>query len=90
MIAPVGMAWPSVTGGGDWRTLLLREAAIPFRLSGAPSVIETTDGVRRCLFRYEAERGRAGRGEDCWIDERRLTSGDTEVDEAGDRFEGGV
>jgi len=47
------------------------------------------EGVRRCLLRYEADRGSDGRGPD-WKDERRLTSGDPEAEEAGDRCEGGV
>lgn len=54
-----------------------------------PSLTAETDGVRRCLLRYEAERGRDGREPD-WKDERRLTSGEAEADEAGDRCEGGV
>jgi hypothetical protein len=47
------------------------------------------DGVRRFLLRYEADRGSDGFGPDV-IDERRLTSGETVAEEAGDRWEGGV
>lgn len=47
------------------------------------------DGVRRCLLRYEAERGSEGFWPEV-IDDRRLTSGETVAEEAGDRWEGGV
>lgn len=50
----------------------------------------TAEGVRRCLVRYEDDRGKAGRAGAPWKDGRRLTSGDAGADEAGERWEGGV
>lgn len=54
-----------------------------------PSLTTETGGLRRGFRRRDADCGRLGRGPD-WNDERRLTSGDVEPDEAGDRCEGGV
>lgn len=49
-------------------------------------LVPTADGVLRCFVRYEAERGRDGRGtpDAAWKDGRRLTSGDAGAEEAGD------
>lgn len=85
MMAPAGMGRTSVTGGGDCRKLAVGGGWRAVGWSGLTMVME---GVRRCLFRYDAECGREGR-EPCWIEERRLTSGETETEEAGDR-DGGV
>jgi hypothetical protein len=52
--------------------------------------LSVTDGVRRCLLRYDADRGRDGRVDPACNDGRRLTSGDVDADDAGDRCEGGV
>jgi hypothetical protein len=49
------------------------------------------EGVRRCLVRYEAERGNEGREVGAWwMDGLRLLLGDAEADVAGDRCDGGV
>lgn len=58
------------------------------------------DGVRLCLVKYDADRGNAGRAGDagepcivdapCWMEERRLTSGDEGAEVAGERWDGGV
>lgn len=53
------------------------------------SLMAEAEGVRRCLWRYDDDRGRFGRAEDC-SEERRLASGEAEADDAGERFEGGV
>ena len=98
-IAPAGILRSSVTGGGDCRTLTL--VTMPFKSSDVASGVgwsalasePIADCVRRCLVRYEVERGRAGRGLVfvCpWKDGLRLTSGETGAEEAGDRWEGGV
>lgn len=97
-MAPMGMARSSVSGGGDWRTfdgtaepMLLRSSDVPWGVSVPvdPSLTAEAEGVRRCLWRYEADLGRFGRVPVC-SEERRLATGDEEADEAGDRFEGGV
>lgn len=98
MMAPMGIVRSSVTGGGDCLTLegtavpmLLRSSDVPCGVSVPvdPSLRAEAEGVRLCLVRYEADRGRLGRGLDC-SDDRRLATGDAEADEAGDRCEGGV
>jgi hypothetical protein len=69
-----------------------RSSEVPWGVRGAeePSLNPVTEGVLRCLLRYDADRGRiAGRDPDC-KDPRRLTSGEVEAEEAGDRWEGGV
>lgn len=98
MTAPFGMPRSSVRGGGDCRTLLEgavaamedRSSTVDCGVKGLadPLLMVVTEGVRRCLFRYEAERGRDGRWPDC--EERRLASGEADAEEAGDRFDGGV
>jgi hypothetical protein len=93
----------SVTGGGDWRTLLpemLAAEARPWRSSEVPGGVgwfvvpcpcpgPSADADRRCLVRYEADRGSEGRGP-FWSDGLRLESGDTGAEEEGDRWDGGV
>lgn len=98
MMAPIGIVRSSVTGGGDCLTLdvtavpmLLRSSDVPCGVNVPvdPSLRADAEGVRRCLVRYEADRGRLGLGLDCRED-RRLATGDADADEAGDRCEGGV
>lgn len=67
-----------------------RSSDVPWGVSGLadPSLTAETEGVRRCLLRYEAERGRLGRGLES--EERRLVFGEAAADDAGDWWEGGV
>jgi hypothetical protein len=69
----------------------LRSSEVPWgvRVAEEPSLTAETDGALLCLLRYEAERGKLGRGPD-WRDGRRLASGEADVEEAGDRCDGGV
>jgi len=94
MIAPLGITRSPVIGGGDCRKLIML-----FRSSDVASGEGwlargwLADGVRRCLVRYEADRGSTGRELPCWgwwKDGRRLPSGDEGPDDAGDRCDGGV
>jgi hypothetical protein len=97
----MGMMLSSVTGGGDCRTLDGTDEAIveamPFKSSDVPWGVSGpcwmaggAEGVRRCFRRYEADRGSGSEGLVLvWSDERRLTFGEVEVEEAGDRL-GGV
>jgi hypothetical protein len=97
-MAPEGILRSSVTGGGDCRTLVL--VTIPFRSSDVASGVgwsalasgPTADCVRRCLVRYDVERGSDGREPVFWLwkDGLRLASGETGAEVAGDRWEGGV
>lgn len=100
MMAPMGIVRSSVNGGGDWRTLegtmvvvtmALRSSEVPWgvKVPVDTSLAAEADGVRLCLWRYDDDRGRFGRAEDC-SDERRLALGEAEADDAGDRLEGGV
>ena len=71
MTEPVGINVPS-TGEGDWRKLPLAACPPASTLSGVASGVDggaanevsfVTDGLRRCLDRYdveELERGRFG------------------------------
>lgn len=99
MIAPLGIARPSVTGGGDWRMLAID--AIPFKstevadgvgwLMTVPWLwIEDAEGARLCLARYEEDLGKDGRSAVAWKDDLLLRSGDVGAEEAGERWEGGV
>jgi hypothetical protein len=86
------------TPDGDARMLVF--VTRPFRSSdvafGVGCLVSafcdaTADGVRRCLVRYEADRGRAGRVAEAWWREGlRLLPGEAGADDAGDRWEGGV
>jgi hypothetical protein len=91
-----------VTGGGDWRTLELTAKSVALTESlarfsvgvgGAPSDF-VIDGVRRCLWMYEAERGGAGRplafGPSSLYEDERLMAGLWVLEDAGDCCEGGV
>lgn len=72
-------------------TMPCRSSEVPWgvRVPALTSLMAEADGVRRCLARYEADRGRLGRLPDV-NDERRLASGDPDAEEAGERWEGGV
>jgi hypothetical protein len=48
------------------------------------------EGVLRWRVRYEADRGREGREPPDASEGRRLASGEEVVEEAGDRWDGGV
>jgi hypothetical protein len=71
--------------------MLFRSSDVPCGVNGAeePSLTADTEGVLRCLLKYDAERGRFGRAPD-WREGRRLASGEADVEEAGDRSDGGV
>lgn len=77
-----------------------------FSLSAVPGGVGSSDGwnafvlsdvVRLCRVRYEVDRGRSGRcvsvgifGDWSVEEDRRLRAGEEVVEEAGDRWEGGV
>jgi hypothetical protein len=69
-----------------------RSSDVPWGVSEPmePSVLNVMDGARRCLLRYEADRGSGDRGPLEWMEDRRLESGEFDADEAGDRCDGGV
>jgi hypothetical protein len=59
MMAPLGIPFSSVMGGGDWRTdvatpaMLLRSSDVPWgvKVAEEPSLAAETEGVLRCLLR---------------------------------------
>lgn len=59
MMAPFGIPFSSVMGGGDWRTdvatpaMLLRSSDVPcgVKVAEEPSLAAETEGVLRCLLR---------------------------------------
>jgi hypothetical protein len=63
MMAPLGIAWPSVTGGGDWRTLsppmTILSSCEGERMAG--DVAPEAEGERRDRWAYDDERGSDGR-----------------------------
>jgi hypothetical protein len=93
----------SLTGGGDWRTLLRVAKSAVWVVEGTVSVgvgMFGTEGDRLWRFMYEAEewlRGSCGRpvtGDRgtslSQMDELRLTAGLIDLEDAGDCWEGGV
>jgi hypothetical protein len=98
MTAPVGIML-SLTGDGDWRTLLRTAKSVAWTPRplvsvgvGGPSALGI-EGDRLCRFIYDAdecERGSCGRpvtgerGSSSLIDELRLMTGLADLEEAGD------
>jgi len=93
----------SLTGDGDWRTLLRAAKSVVWVVEGAVSVGVggfVMEGDRLWRFMYDAEeceRGSCGRpvtGDRgtsvSHMEELRLTTGLTDFDDAGDCCEGGV
>jgi hypothetical protein len=95
----------SLTGDGDWRTLLREAKSVALMPGplvsvgvGGPSIF-VMEGDRLCRLIYDAdecERGSCGRpvtgerGSSSLIEELRLTAGLADLDEAGDCCAGGV
>jgi hypothetical protein len=77
MTTPMGICVSSVTGGGDCRRLLEVDSVCvvswwPFSLSAVPGGVGSkvgwnpfalTEGVLRCLVKYDVDRGNSGRCE---------------------------
>jgi hypothetical protein len=89
----------SLTGDGDWRTLLREAKSVAWMPGLVVSVGVVIEGERLCRLIYDAdecERGSCGRpvtgerGSSSLIDELRLTAGLADLDEAGDCCAGGV
>jgi hypothetical protein len=92
--APLGIPRSSVIGSGDCRTLPevldpakpLRSVEVPGGVSWVVEPFDSSaDADRRCFVRYEADRGSVGRCDPVCKEGRRLTSGDTGAEDAGDR-----